>query len=202
MTDQDRQRFGIAIAAVAATFRSEATTAMIQGYWMGLQDLPVESVEQALAASLRTSRFMPTAAELRELAGVPSTEDSALLAWASLDRAVSEHGAYQSVDFEDKTINATVRHLGGWERICGLPAEEFDKWLKKEFLRVYEAFQRSGGIRDLEGSLGGIHDRENSALGMDRGRRPALIPRLVPDRLRLQESVLPRRLMSAAVSGE
>ena len=34
MNEQDRQRFGEAIAAMAATFRQEATEAVLEGYWI------------------------------------------------------------------------------------------------------------------------------------------------------------------------
>ena len=148
---------------------------------MGLQDLPMDVVERALAAAIRSCRFMPAVLEIRELAGVPSDQDAALIAWMTFERAVEQVGGYASVDFEDKAINATVRSLGGWERLCGLPPEEFDKWLRKDFLVAYTSVRRTGVMEGMGAALGGICDRENSALGYRPTKPPVAIPSLRPE---------------------
>jgi|GEM_PF-5684442 len=184
MTEHDRARFGLALAGTAATFRQEATKALVHGYWMGLKDLEVEQVELGFAQAMRQSRFMPTVAEVRELAGILSGDDAALIAWETFQKAVSRHGAYASVKFQDRAINATVRNLGGWERLCGLPAEEFDKWLRKDFLAVYPTMAKSAAGPAGE-ALGGIHDRQNNAIGHKSQKAIAFVESEIPDHLRL-----------------
>lgn len=165
MTESDRERFALAVNAMAATFRQEPTRAMLHGYWLGLRDLPVEAVEKAVEAGIRNCRFMPAVAELREYAGGPKPEDCAQLAWAAFERAVVTHGGYRSVVFDDAIIHAVVRSLGGWERCCELAPEEFDKWLRKDFLATYASFARTGVVPAVAASLPGIFDRENAIHG-------------------------------------
>lgn len=165
MKSEDRPRFLVAITALASQYRQESTEALLSGYWLGLEDLPIESVERAVVAGIRTCKFMPVASELRELAGDSRADDRALLAWAAFERAVTTHGAYASVTFEDPLINAACRMNGGWERCCELPPEQFDVWLRKDFIRAYETLCRTGAEPALCLPLGGYCDRLNAAGG-------------------------------------
>lgn len=168
MRETERARFALVVNALAALFHREISEAMLHGFWIGLDDLPIEAVERGAARAMRESRFMPTPAELRELAGDVSDADLALLAWSVFERAVVAVGAYKTADFGDPVLNATVRHLGGWEHCCELPTNEFDIWLRKEFLRVYEAFSRTGVSEEAGAPLIGVFDRTNALLGHDR----------------------------------
>lgn len=161
-------RIAFLVTILAETYRQKISKATIEAYRIGLRDLPIEAIDRAVQAAIRTSRFMPTPSELRELAGETSPADRAILAWAALGKAVVRIGPYRSPDFDDPIINATVRSLGGWERVCSLGVEEFDKWLQKDFLRTYEAFARTG-VGDEQGApLIGIAERHNRAIGYDR----------------------------------
>jgi len=172
--------FAILIAGIAATFRQEPTEPLLEAYWLGLQDLPFRAVKAAASRALRQCRFLPSVAELRELAGEAKPEDRALLAWEAFERAVETHGGYASVAFDDPAITATCRSLGGWERCCSTPTEEFDKWLRKDFLTTYAAICRTGVSEDAARPLIGIHDRQNAASGY---REHLSTPTLVRTRL-------------------
>jgi hypothetical protein len=116
----ENQRKVLAITALAELFRRELTEPALDMYIMALDDVPASAIEQAAVRCRKSSRFMPTPAELRELAGVASPEDRALQAFAALEIGSWRFGCYKSPDFDDPLINATVPMLGGWERICGL----------------------------------------------------------------------------------
>ena len=165
MQSMDRGEFLQVIAALAATFRQEASEALIEGYWLGLEDLDVRAVKGAAVQAMRTSKFMPAVAELRELAGVLSPADRAVLAWNAVERARALHGYYHSVDFDDPVINATIRTMGGWMAF----EERFDsddaKWIRQDFERTYAALCRSGIGPDLAAPLIGHFDRMNSFNG-------------------------------------
>ena len=135
------------------------------GYEMGLEGLSVQQIEHAVKRSLKESKHMPSPAELRELAGDVSTSERAIAAFTALDQACAALGAYRSVDFDDPIINAAVRSLGGWEYVCYLGKEEFHKWFRKDFLRTYESFARSGVNGDVCRSLPGICEQSNSVKG-------------------------------------
>lgn len=139
MTDADRAKFAESIVAMAATFGREVDQPALLGYWYGLCDLNVDDVQRAIIAGIRTKKFMPAVAELRELAGELPPATRALVAWDALCRAVAEHGGYRSVAFDDPALTASIRQLGGWQRICDTPADQFDVWLRKDFLSIYVA---------------------------------------------------------------
>lgn len=174
---QDAVQFKNLMTGIAATFNRQADMAFMIGYEMALEDLPIRDIATAVARAIRECEFMPTGARLRELAGVVPLETRAAIAWGCLRTAIATHGAYASICFDDTAINATVRNLGGWERLCGTEAgDEFDKWLRKEFECVYVGFCKSGCSAEMAGPLIGICDRDNSAAGyVDHVEAPKLI---------------------------
>jgi hypothetical protein len=194
----DVSRFTTVIRALAALFNREATEPLAHGFWLALSDLPMEAVERGAARAMRDCRFMPTPAELRELAGEMRLADRALCAWSVFERTVVERGGYKSVQFDDRILNATVQHLGGWVRCCELSCDEFDTWLRKDFLRAYEAFCRTGVGPDAGGALIGSHQRENRLLGHDDACAAALAPGCAGDALWIETGLppieTPRRL--------
>src|SRR4051812_30462805 len=117
MRDSDRERFVAVINAVAASFSTEPTQALLQGYLLRVQDLPMERVEMAAKVAIRSHTRMPRPAELREVCGEAPMSMLAVQAWAKVRQAAARHGAYASVDF-GPIVNATIRTMGGWNRIC------------------------------------------------------------------------------------
>lgn len=159
------------IAALAAAYGKEADQPLLMAYNMALSDLPLTAINSAVHKAIRECKFMPTAPELRELAGVMRVDARAVLAWDAVKRAVSRQGGYRSITFDDPLINATVRNLGGWERFCETErGEQFDVWLRKEFERVYASLHRTGISHEMARPLCGIIDRTNATLpGDDKG---------------------------------
>lgn len=165
MTNEDREQFSLLIEAMASAFSADASAGLVLGYWMGLKDLDLPAIEHAIDRALRECKFMPKPVELRALAGEMSNEQRAVLAWDALKKAISQHGAYRAVDFDDPLINATVRNLGGWTALCEKPNEEFDKWTRKDFERVYASMCSSGTSPESCLALPGRCDAENGARG-------------------------------------
>ena len=58
-----------AMLALCSAFNREADRPFLMAYEMGLEGLTSQQIERAVRESILTSRFMPTVAELRELAG-------------------------------------------------------------------------------------------------------------------------------------
>ena len=173
-----RRRFGTAIAAMAATFRQEATRALVKGYELGLEDLPIASIEQAVARALRQCKFMPSAAELRELAGEMLPAHRAVLAWGVVVKTLAKYDHWDSVDFDDPVINATIRNLGGergWEDLPAKLEDEGTKWVRKDFERVYIALAQSGISLEATRPLIGFHDRDNAFNGYHKAVKKAVV---------------------------
>lgn len=157
----DLPRFTTILAALCETFQKTPTNATYLGYEMALDDLPIDRIEVAARKAMRSCKFMPSGSELRELAGELSATDRPRLAWGEFEAAVVRVGGYKSPTFADPLINAVVRHLGGWIRVCELPAEEFDKWLRKDFEAAYATFMRAPPSAEACGPLVGISETHN-----------------------------------------
>lgn len=88
-----------------------------------------------------------------------SAQTKAALAWATVRKAISEHGAYVSVLFEDGAIAAAVESLGGWIELCGKSSTDLDD-LAWQFQRVYPVL--IGAPRKV---MLGLHEASNRANG-------------------------------------
>ena len=164
MDQAHKRRFVNSMTALASAFRTEIDELTLRAYLLALDDLPIQAIEAAAHRAMRTCEFFPTARAIRDLAA-PSTADAALIAWAAVDEATSRVGGYKSPDFLDPVVNAVIRNMGGWERFCTATVTEFDTWLRKEFLRVYELIAKRG-VGDEEGApLVGLHERHNRLIG-------------------------------------
>lgn len=163
MSEKDRLRLVRLVQALAAAYRQEATEAMFLSYELGLADLGVQALERAVERAIRMGgQFMPSPSTLRELAGEQTQEMRSLIAWGAVKKAISQHGAYMTVQFSDPAITAAVRLTGGWQRLCGLDGEELDTWARKEFERAYGELVATGVSVSLASPLPGIfatHDR-------------------------------------------
>lgn len=163
----DGDRFADMVGALAETFKTKPTRALIEGYWLALKDLPFGDFERGVETCLRSCRFMPAPVEILDAAG-PAGTDRAELAWESLLAAIRST-AGEDQRFEDGLVGTIVGRLGGWEHVSGLPSDELLKWTRKEFLDLYRDGVRYGRRPPLTvpGWLGG---------GSDRGGPP---PRLI-----------------------
>jgi hypothetical protein len=69
MTADERTTFAMHLGVLAETFGETLTKPRLEGYFLGLADLPLEAVTHAIRAALVACKFFPRPAELRELAG-------------------------------------------------------------------------------------------------------------------------------------
>lgn len=162
MQPKDKKQFTEAMQALAATYQREATKALLTGYWMGLSDMPLDAFQKAVATALHSLKFMPSPAELRELGGEMRLEDRAIIAFSAFDKAVTKHGYYTTVTFDDPAINATVRTLGGWEAVCDTPLDQWNSFFRKRFLDTYCAHVRRGVHPEDARPLVGYIDKSNA----------------------------------------
>lgn len=153
------------VAGLCEAFTRQASVVTFRAYQVGLDGLTAEQIGKAVAIALRSCKFMPSPAELRELAGEMKSEDRAVQAWIVFEKAVCTIGYVRGVDFDDPVVNATVRALGGWDRCCQQEGDEFDVFLRKRFLDTYASLSRSGVGEEQAAPLEGGFDRENRRLG-------------------------------------
>lgn len=143
MKQEDRSEFATAMQTLAAAFGKEPSKPLLEAYWMVLGELPIDGFKRAVSSALRSCKFMPSPAELREFAGDESIGLRAIRAWQAVRRAIREHGIYSAVSFDDPAINAAVRAVGGWRRLCSEDSEQMDRFVSREFDRLYREFSTS-----------------------------------------------------------
>lgn len=167
MNDRDKKKLAELITLLAEAFRQAVTPATLLAYHIGLKDLPIATLEPAIEKAIRECKFMPSVAELRALAGEMSVAQRASLAFEAVALATKTIGYCKSVNFDDPLTNAAIRNLGGWERLCQVDdREEFEKWIRKDFERVYTLLSQQDHVaRERCLPLLGYYDRENSLRG-------------------------------------
>jgi hypothetical protein len=185
MHAKQRPEFVTIIAALAATFGKEASEPLLTGYWMGLSDLELSALKTAATRAMREKKFMPTVAELRELAGDIGPEQRAVIAWDAVKSANREHSYAATVDFDDRAINAAIRNMGGWEQFTER-IESDEVWARKDFERIYQVYNRRGVTASEGAALPGFHARVNAFNGHREG---------IPESVRIATTLSPTRLL-------
>lgn len=144
-------------------------------YWQGLIEYDLFSIKQAIGRHLRnpdTGQFMPKIADVvRMLQG--TTQDSALIAWNKVNKAVRSVGTGQSVVFDDALIHRVITEMGGWQ---SLGKKKEDEWafVAKEFENRYRGYKMRGENPEYQPILTGAYESENVANGF-KSSPPVLI---------------------------
>lgn len=175
MTPEEKVRLIDIIAAIAELLNRQMSRVAVEVYVRAVEDLEFKAVSQAFSTCIRTSRFFPTPADIREaVLGPPEkVEDVAMVECAKVLGAIKRTGPYKSIVFDDPVTMAVLsQHFGGWERACDVTEAE-EKFWTKDFVRAYCAFARTG-LRSY-GALSGKIERQNSAKGYAIEAGPVLI---------------------------
>ena len=136
-------------------------------YWQGLKDFDFNAIQQALFRHIRnpdSGMFMPKIADvIKMLQG--STQDSAMTAWAKVDKAIRHKGPYVDVVFDDPLIHRVLHDMGGW---IALGQKNEDEWpfVAKEFENRYRGFKQRSEIPEYPSVLVGIANAHNNNKGL------------------------------------
>lgn len=133
-------------------------------YFRALRDYSLQQVEWAVDQHLRDidrGSFFPVPADLirhlrKNEPQLPSPEERADNAWAEVEDAIQKIGSYRTLELEDKVALATIKHVGGWKKLCSSTHNEL-VWLRKQFLEAYECYERTP-VEALPNSLPGLAD--------------------------------------------
>ena len=104
---------------------------------MGLKGLTWEQIEFGFQRAMAECDELPAPAKVRKLA-LGNDSDTAAKAWEVAVKAVSAVGYVKGVNFQDATINATLRAMGGWPKFCNSFNREKEAFIKREFLETYQ----------------------------------------------------------------
>ncbi len=160
MTDREKPDFIKFLISTADLHGKELSTDVVELWWNSLKSFGIAEVRQAFSEHIQDpvkGEWMPKPANIvLKLKGSP--ERSALLAWTEVEEAVSKVGRYETVQFADPVINAVIRDLGGWIRLCDQNLDE--PWTQKEFERRYLAYSEVGA--GLNEALPGLLQVQNA----------------------------------------
>lgn len=210
MRHEDRRQFHAMMIALAEYYGRELSDGVTDMYWNGLEQHDLDAVRTAFnrhTSSPDSGQFFPKIADVvKMLAG--STQDTALRAWAKVDRAVRHAGTYSDVAFDDALIHRVINDMGGW---IALGAKTETEWpfTAREFENRYRGYKSRGetpeyppvltGIANMHNRKGGyrldpvklIGNTESASAVMLSGTEAPLIGFATVDHLRLTETNKP-----------
>lgn len=171
--DNEATEIDLWIGKLHAAFGKSADEVTLEAYADGLEDLPVRAIAEACRLAIRSQKFVPTVSELRIIAGFDVTIDSRIMiAWGELNKAMSLHGPYPSIRFNDPPLNQTIQDLGGWVVISDTPMKDWDSHFRHRFITTYKA-----NVEARRGTMSaqlGINAMANVAQNMDEYTKPPI----------------------------
>lgn len=175
MQVDDFQKFHDGIAGVMGFYGKSLSRFALDVWWTALKSYELPAIIDAFNRHLANpdaGQFAPKPADIiRMLQG--STQDSALRAWAKVDRAVRSVGTYCDVVFDDALIHRVIQDMGGW---IGLGTKSEAEWpfVAKEFENRYRGFRSRNERPSYAPVLIGIATAHNEPKGFESGK-PVLI---------------------------
>lgn len=162
MQDQDKAAFRDMMMAAGEVYGREITKPLLQMYFAALAPASIEQIQAAMMAHMQnpdSGQFFPKPADLiKQMTGTTKQQDAAIedraaVAWACIERDIRRIGSYGTLRLEDKQALATIKAMGGWQSICQTETGKME-WKRKEFIRMYETFERTP-LEALPSSLPG-----------------------------------------------
>ena len=173
MQEQDKAAFRDMMMAAGEVYGREITKPLLQMYFAALYQYGIEQVHRAMMAHMQnpdSGQFFPKPADfIRQMSGTSkqqeaAIEDKASMAWACIERDIRRIGSYGTLKMDDKQALAAVKAIGGWQSLCQTETSKME-WKRKEFIRMYETFERTP-LDALPASLPGrIEMSEKKAQG-------------------------------------
>jgi hypothetical protein len=170
MERMDRKRLAHCLLAASELYGKAVSEPVADIWWNALRGHDIEAVETAFQRHMTnpdTGQFMPKPADIvRMLAG--TTQDSAMVAWAKVDKAMRTVGTYQSVVFDDPLAMRVLQDMGGW---IALGTKDGDEWpfVANEFRTRYQGFKMRGEVPEYPTRLPGISDADRARKGLPLG---------------------------------
>lgn len=158
MNDSDKKEFAVLFYGTGELYDKPVTKNLLQLYFNALKNYSIEQVQDGVgkhALDPKHGTFFPKPADIvRHLqTNEISVEQKAELAWAQVIREIRVTGSYGSLKLDDKQAIAAVKSLGSWMQLCSSTESEMT-WKKKEFISMYETYERTP-IEMLPSSLPG-----------------------------------------------
>ena len=158
MDDSDKKEFAVLFYGTGELYDKPVTKNLLQLYFNALQSFSIDEIKSGVskhALDPKHGSFFPKPADIvRHLqTGDISVEDKATLAWGQVIREIRRVGSWGTLKLDDKQAMAAVKSLGSWQQLCNSTETEMT-WKKKEFISVYETYDKTP-VEFLPSSLPG-----------------------------------------------
>jgi len=179
MESNDKAVFFKYLVGVSELYRQELSDAVIEIWWESLKGYPLESVQKAFTAYVKSpgKRFMPAIGDITEtLEG--STVDNAALAWRQVYDAICSVGMDGSVCFTDPVIMQVISDMGGWQQLCSITNDEVP-FRAKDFERLYRAHWPRREMLAPPKRFIGMIEAHNDGVDFGNKKAPAVVTHLI-----------------------
>lgn len=142
-----------AVAPLQLAYNASLDDARLRLYVEMLSDIPPSILETAVKKLIMTNKFLPSIAEIREVAygikgiisGTAAPDESE--AWGEVIKAIQSVGYYGKPKFSHEAITTAVNNIG-WQDIC-MTTNDGMNTLRAQFRRAYQlAAERQKDNRD------------------------------------------------------
>lgn len=142
-----------AVAPLQLAYNASLDDARLRLYVEMLSDIPPSILETAVKKLIMTNKFLPSIAEIREVAygikgiisGTAAPDESEV--WGEVIKAIQSVGYYGKPKFSHEAITTAVNNIG-WQDIC-MTTNDGMNTLRAQFRRAYQlAAQRQKDNRD------------------------------------------------------
>lgn len=142
-----------AVAPLQLAYNASLDDNRLRLYVEMLSDIPPSILEASVKKLIMTNKFLPSIAEIREVAygikgiisGTAAPDESE--AWGEVIKAIQSVGYYGKPKFSHEAITTAVNNIG-WQDICTTPSDGTNT-LRSQFRRAYQlAAQRQKDNRD------------------------------------------------------
>lgn len=166
MKTEDFEKFREGLAGIYGFYDKEINSFVLDIWWNALKPFDLAAIVQAFnrhVVNTEAGKWLPKPADIiRMLQG--STQDSAMMAWSKVDKAMRHRGPYVDVAFDDPIIHRVLHDMGGW---IALSQKNEDEWpfVAKEFENRYRGFKERSEIPEYPPVLTGIANAYNRSKG-------------------------------------
>lgn len=140
---------------LSVTFGRDLSPALLEVYRAQFGGWSAEAWAHVVNRACGDLRFFPKPVELKEMAAV-SRGDAVERAWGVVEGALRTVGRYRSVDF-GPAVNAAIRHLGGWQKICECSTDELH-FRQQAFAKALDLYTRGAVSPELACALPGLEE--------------------------------------------
>jgi len=147
MKNEEKKRFGKIILSLGELWEKQIDSGLITLYFKLLKKYTIEEIENAGYNIMQNEVYFPKPATFKQY--IEQDNDSAaIIAWEGVMNTISAGGPYTTSTMNDQVCAATIRAIGGWDRL--LKMSNFERQsIQRNFVKLYTSFRKAGGYNSF-----------------------------------------------------